>query len=111
LCKLLGVGRRKQVFINAQHLRQLQRTSLELAEGFINRACIHIIQIFPQTRCRRLWTDRTLAVKLEVIQPNPGTGPRQLGHAAQRRAADAILRGMFGGHGSGAAQNTWQQKA
>ena len=73
LWKLGSVGRWQQLIVHAEHLRELERPALELAEGFINAAGIRFIQGLAGGGSRRL-RYRALAIIFQLVHPHPSAG-------------------------------------
>ena len=93
LRELAGVGGGKEVFVDAEHLRELEGSPLQLAEGLVDRLRIFLIQILAELAAAFgiIPTDHRPAVVLQVIHPDAGSGPAEGGHTAYGTRADGLL--------------------
>ncbi len=87
LGKFFGVSGREEVFVDAEHLRELQRAAFEFAKGVEDAAGV----LFVERGGVAAAAEGALAVVLEVIDADLGTGSGEGGDAGEFAAWDAVL--------------------
>ena len=93
LRELPGVGVREQVFVDAQHLGELERAAFEFAEGVVNRLGVSLIQFLaePAPVLGIATGNHSTPIVLQIIDSHPRSGRSQRRHAADGPGPHLLL--------------------